>query len=156
MDVEKRKKRMDAYMMLGIVIVLGVFSNNAAVWIAALGLIILRFIPYEQPLLWTHQYGLKIGIAVLTMGVLSPIALDKIPLSNLVHTFKSMSGIIAILVGIFVAYLGGKGAGLLTAQPHFVTGLLIGTIVGVAFFRGVPVGPLIAAGMLSLFANWLK
>ncbi|MED4959430.1 DUF441 family protein, partial [Paenibacillus macerans] len=26
----------------------------------------------------------------------------------------------------------------------------IGTVLGVAFFRGVPVGPLIAAGILSL------
>jgi len=28
--------------------------------------------------------------------------------------------------------------------------LLIGTVLGVAFLGGVPVGPLIAAGMLSL------
>lgn len=27
---------------------------------------------------------------------------------------------------------------------------MVGTILGVAFFRGVPVGPLIAAGLLSL------
>ncbi|WP_356918858.1 DUF441 family protein [Chryseobacterium gambrini] len=36
-----------------------------------------------------------------------------------------------------------------------ITGLLIGTIAGVAFFKGVPVGPLIAAGMLSLILNKL-
>ncbi|WP_153944859.1 DUF441 family protein, partial [Acinetobacter baumannii] len=48
------------------------------------------------------------------------------------------------------------GTGLLTAQPHIVTGLLIGTILGVALFRGVPVGPLIAAGILALFADTLK
>ncbi|MEC0140976.1 DUF441 family protein, partial [Paenibacillus macerans] len=35
-------------------------------------------------------------------------------------------------------------------QPTVVAGLLIGTVLGVAFFRGVPVGPLIAAGILSL------
>ncbi|RIX22390.1 DUF441 family protein, partial [Acinetobacter baumannii] len=28
---------------------------------------------------------------------------------------------------------------------------LIGTVAGVALLRGVPVGPLIAAGLLSLF-----
>ena len=38
----------------------------------------------------------------------------------------------------------------MSAQPLLVTGLLLGTIIGVAVFRGVPVGPLIAAGILSL------
>nr|VXZ85906.1 Protein of uncharacterised function (DUF441) [Klebsiella pneumoniae] len=32
------------------------------------------------------------------------------------------------------------------SQPHLVAGLLVGTVLGVALFRGVPVGPLIAAG----------
>jgi uncharacterized membrane protein (DUF441 family) len=39
----------------------------------------------------------------------------------------------------------------MTNQPSVVAGLLVGTVLGVAFLRGVPVGPLIAAGILSLF-----
>ena len=35
-------------------------------------------------------------------------------------------------------------------NPTVVAGLLVGTVLGVALFRGVPVGPLIAAGLLSL------
>jgi uncharacterized membrane protein (DUF441 family) len=31
-----------------------------------------------------------------------------------------------------------------------VGGFLVGRLLGVGFFRGVPVGPLIAAGLLSL------
>jgi uncharacterized membrane protein (DUF441 family) len=150
------EKNMDAIIILAVIIVLGLMSKNAAVWIAAAGLMILRFLPSEQPLNWTNQYGLKIGIAILTMGVLAPIALGKITALNLLDTLKSGLGIAAIFVGLGVAYLGGRGAGLLTAQPHIVTGLLIGTILGVALFRGVPVGPLIAAGILALFADTLK
>ncbi|OYD06865.1 DUF441 domain-containing protein [Paludifilum halophilum] len=142
--------------MLLVIVVLGVISKNATVWIAGIGLLSLRLWPSNQPLIWTQQYGLKIGIIILTMGVLSPIALGKIPWSNMVETMKSGSGLVAVAVGIFVAYLGGRGAGLLTTQPTIVTGLLIGTIVGVALFRGVPVGPLIAAGILSLFTHWLR
>jgi uncharacterized membrane protein (DUF441 family) len=40
-------------------------------------------------------------------------------------------------------------------QPTVVTGLLVGTIIGVTFFRGVPVGPLIAAGIVSVLL-WTK
>ena len=31
-----------------------------------------------------------------------------------------------------------------------VTGLFIGTIIGVSFLGGIPVGPLIAAGILAV------
>ncbi|EGK10975.1 membrane protein, partial [Desmospora sp. 8437] len=96
------------------------------------------------------------GVIILTMGVLAPVALGKIPWSQLVDTVKSYSGLAAVVVGILVAYLGGRGANLLTNQPTVVTGLMIGTIIGVALFRGVPVGPLIAAGILSLFTQFLR
>jgi len=36
------------------------------------------------------------------------------------------------------------------ANPTIINGLIIGTLIGVAFFKGIAVGPLIAAGMLSL------
>ncbi|MED0704578.1 DUF441 domain-containing protein [Aneurinibacillus aneurinilyticus] len=147
---------MDIFAILAVIAVLGIISKNAAIWIAAGGLMLLKLLPFEQPLNWVNQYGLKIGIAVLTMGVLAPIALGKITTVNLLDTLKSGIGIMAIVVGLGVAYLGGRGTSLLTAQPHIVTGLLIGTILGVAFFRGVPVGPLIAAGVLALFADTLK
>jgi uncharacterized membrane protein (DUF441 family) len=57
---------------------------------------------------------------------------------------------LAVLVGIGVAWLGGRGVVLMGNSPQIVAGLLMGTLIGVAFFRGVPVGPLIAAGLLSL------
>ena len=41
----------------------------------------------------------------------------------------------------------------MSVQPSVIGGLLIGTVIGVAFFRGVPVGPLIAAGIVSLFVT---
>ncbi len=39
------------------------------------------------------------------------------------------------------------------SQPQLVAGLLVGAVLGVALFRGVPVGPLIAAGIISLFLS---
>mgnify|MGYP000813083543 CR=1 FL=1 len=42
----------------------------------------------------------------------------------------------------------GRGHG---TDRALVAGLLVGTVLGVALFRGVPVGPLIAAGLVSLF-----
>ena len=58
--------------------------------------------------------------------------------------------LLAVVAGIAVAWLGGRGVSLMGGQPLLVTGLLVGTIIGVALLGGVPVGPLIAAGILSL------
>lgn len=42
---------------------------------------------------------------------------------------------------------------LMGSQPQLVAGLLVGTVLGVALFRGVPVGPLIATGLVSLIVG---
>ena len=101
----------------------------------------------DTPLL--EKYGVKIGIIILTIGVLSPLVSGKIQLPDL-SGFLSWKMALSIAVGVLVAWLAGKGVPLMGEQPILVTGLLIGTIIGVAFLGGIPVGPLIAAGILAL------
>ena len=128
----------------------GIFSHNTAVTIAAGVLIVFRITPLSQffPLLQTH--GLEVGIIILTIGVLTPIASGKIPGEEMLKSFLSWKSLLAIAIGLLVAWLGGRGVKLMSNQPNVVAGLLIGTVAGVALLRGVPVGPLIAAGLLSL------
>ena len=81
---------------------------------------------------------------------MAPIASGKIPGDSILKSFLSWKSLLAIAIGLFVAWLGGRGVKLMSSQPDVVAGLLIGTVAGVAVLRGVPVGPLIAAGILSL------
>ena len=78
------------------------------------------------------------------------IASGKISASEVLHSFVQWKSILAIVVGVAVSWLGGRGVSLMVHQPSVVAGLLVGTVLGVALFKGVPVGPLIAAGLLSL------
>ncbi|HHF3572035.1 DUF441 domain-containing protein [Haemophilus influenzae] len=137
-------------LLLVILLILGVLSNNSAITISAAVLLIMQqtFLSSHIPLL--EKYGVKIGIIILTIGVLSPLVSGKIQLPNL-SGFLSWKMALSIAVGILVAWLAGKGVPLMGEQPILVTGLLIGTIIGVAFLGGIPVGPLIAAGILALF-----
>ena len=105
------------------------------------------FLSSHIPLL--EKYGVKIGIIILTIGVLSPLVSGKIQLPDL-SDFLRWKMALSISVGVLVAWLAGKGVPLMGEQPILVTGLLIGTIIGVAFLGGIPVGPLIAAGILAL------
>ena len=136
--------------VLLILLACGIFSHNTAVTIAAGVLIVFRITPLSEFFPYLQAHGLNIGIIILTIGVLTPIASGKISGEAIINSFMSWKSLFAVGVGLFVAWLGGRGVTLMTHQPNVVAGLLIGTIAGVALLRGVPVGPLIAAGILSL------
>jgi len=137
-------------LVLLVLLACGIFSHNTAVTIAAAVLIVLKITPLNDLLPYVQQHGLNIGIIILTIGVLAPIASGKIPGDSILKSFLSWKSLLAIAIGLFVAWLGGRGVKLMSSQPDVVAGLLIGTVAGVAVLRGVPVGPLIAAGILSL------
>jgi len=137
-------------MVLLVLLACGIFSHNTAVTIAAGILIVFKMTPLEQFFPYLQQHGLNIGIIILTIGVLTPIASGKIPGEIILKSFLSLKSLLAIGIGLLVAWLGGRGVKLMSNQPDVVAGLLIGTVARVAGLRGVPVGPLIAAGLLSI------
>ncbi|MEC0123776.1 DUF441 domain-containing protein [Paenibacillus pabuli] len=129
---------------------LGIISSNTPVTVAMVFLLLLRVLNLNQAFPWLEKYGLTVGIIILTIGVMAPLASGKISLQTIGESFLHWKSLLAIGVGLLVAHLGGRGATLMSTQPTVVAGLLIGTVLGVALFKGVPVGPLIAAGILSL------
>ncbi|GJM80900.1 UPF0756 membrane protein [Paenibacillus sp. HMSSN-139] len=137
-------------LLLLLLAALGIFSNNMPITVAMIVLLLLRVLHMHYTFPWLEKYGLTLGIIILTIGVMTPVASGKISIQTLWASFFHWKSLLAIGVGMLVAWLGGRGATLTGNQPTVVAGLLIGTVLGVAFFRGVPVGPLIAAGILSL------
>lgn len=129
---------------------LGIISHNMTVTLAMLFLLVVRITPLNDFFPWVEKYGLTIGILILTIGVMAPIASGKISAQEVLSSFLNWKSILAIIIGIIVSWLGSRGVTLMSHQPSTVAGLLVGTVIGVALFRGVPVGPLIAAGILSL------
>ncbi len=136
-------------LFLVVLIFLGVVGNNSSITISATVLLLMQQTFLTKYIPFMEKHGLTIGIIILTIGVLAPIVSGKIQLPD----FKALlhwKMLLAISIGILVAWFGGQGVDLLGTQPILITGLLIGTIIGVAFLKGIPVGPLIAAGILSL------
>lgn len=142
--------------VLLVLLACGIFSHNTAITIAAGVLIVFKITPLNEFFPLLQQHGLNLGIIILTIGVLTPIASGKIPGNEILKSFLNWRSLVAIAVGLFVAWLGGRGVQLMSQQPNVVAGLLIGTVAGVAVLKGVPVGPLIAAGILSLMIGTSK
>ena len=62
----------------------------------------------------------------------------------------------ARLIGLLVALLGRWGIAMMTTDPQITLTLMIGTVLGVIFFKGVAVGPLIAGGITYVILTVLK
>lgn len=136
-------------LFLVVLIGLGVVGNNATITIAAAVLLLIQQTFLSKYLPLVDKYALQWGIILLTIGVLSPLVSGKTKLPQQWGDYVNLNMILAMAVGVLVAWIAGRGIPLMGGQPVLVTGLLIGTILGVAFLGGVPVGPLIAAGLLS-------
>ena len=129
-------------------IFLGVISQNNSITISATVLLLMQQTALVQFVPLVEKHGLNIGIIFLTVGVLSPLVSGRVQVPP-VAEFLNFKIIASVLIGIFVAWLAGRGVFLMGQQPVLVAGLLIGTVIGVAIMGGIPLGPLIAAGILS-------
>lgn len=139
-----------------IILVLSLLGNNSSVAIAATVLLLLKLLGLNMTLPYIEHHGIQIGITILTLAVLTPLVTGEITTQQIMSVFKNPSGLVAILIGIFVAYAGGLGVTTLQATPQIATSLIVGTIAGVCFFHGIAVGPLIAAGLVSMIFSLVQ
>ncbi|WP_411546002.1 DUF441 family protein [Klebsiella pneumoniae] len=130
---------------------LGFISHNTTVAISILVLIIVRVMVLNAFFPWVEKQDLTGKVAIVTVGVMAPIASVAIPASTLIHSFMGQGMTLAIAVGVFVSWLAWRRSSSTCSQPHLVATSLMSTIPGVSMFRDVPAGPLIAAGIISLF-----
>lgn len=136
-----------------VVLVLSVIGNNHSVSIAALILLLIKLLGFTTWFPYIESHGINIGITILTMAVLTPIAQGLVSMGSILEAFKNPIGLVAILVGILVAWIAAQGIFFMQGSPETVTALVVGTIIGVCFFQGLAVGPLIAGGMVSLIVS---
>lgn len=138
------------YAPLLIILAFSVLGNNPSVSIAVTALLLLKLIGADALFPHIEAHGLQIGVAILTMAVLVPVATGRIGMKDIVGVVGSLEGIVAVVVGIFVAYAAAQGLPYMQDTPQIVTALIVGTIIGVCFFHGLAVGPLIAAGLVAV------
>lgn len=142
--------------ILFLIFLLGLLSKNNLVACAA-GLMLSLSASNLIQLSPTHQkFFLDVGIVFLIIAVLLPFSTQDVSLSVFYKSIFSFEGIIATGVGILSAVLAGKGVHLLKIQPEVLIGLVFGNIIGTSFFKGIPTGPLVAAGIAAFFIYLLK
>lgn len=139
-----------------IILVLSVLGNNQSVAVATGLLLVIKLLGLNSwfPILETN--GMNVGITILTLSILTPLATGRISTNNMLEAFKSPVGLVAITSGIFVAWAAGRGLLFINNSPEVVSTLVLGTVVGVCFLQGVAIGPLIAGGLVSMVLTFIK
>ncbi len=122
-------------------------KNNSLIFAIGFLLVVKIFRLGDKLFPLLESKGINIGVTIITIAVLVPIATGAIGFKELTGALKSPIGWIAICSGLFVALLAKNGIEVLSGNPHITTALVFGTILAVVAFKGVAVGPLIAAGI---------
>lgn len=138
------------------ILAISLIGNNFTVSIAALVLLLIKLLGLDSWLPVIESKGINVGVAILTAAVLVPVVSGRVDGNSIANVFKSPAGIIAVLTGLLVAWIAGQGVPFMKSSPEAVTALMIGTLIGVCFFRGLAVGPLIAGGVVALVLGLLK
>lgn len=146
------------YILLGILIVALVGkANSVAVAIGVLLLIKLANVENTVfPVL--QKEGLFWGLVLLIAAILVPIAKGEFNFHHLSGVFTSRLGILALILSLLTTFLSGLGLKFLTVQHHgdIMLALIIGAVFAASFMGGVPVGPLITSGLLSIITGIFK
>ncbi len=144
-------------LFLFILLVIGLIAKNQSLIIAVACLMVIKIIGLESKILPTvGSKGINWGVTIITIAVLVPIATGDIGFKQLLEAVKSIYAWIALGAGIAVALIAKNGLTLLADDPHITTALVFGTIIAVALFNGVAVGPLIGAGIAYLAMQVVK
>lgn len=144
-------------MIMLAILICGVVGHNMSVAYAAGAVILLKVLGLNQVIDVLGDKGITWGIILLTAAIFVPIATGKITWADIMQCFQSPVGIVSLIVGAGVAIFGYLGVDYMKASPEVATALIIGTMIGVFFFRGIPVGPLIASGVVYVVMTiWQK
>ncbi|WNQ09408.1 DUF441 domain-containing protein [Paenibacillus aurantius] len=141
---------MNGNILLLLLIIIGLIGRSNIITTASCILLVIKLLSLDRYLPTIERRGLELGLLFLTMGVLVPFASERISLKDVTPVFTTWPGILALTGGAIATYMNGKGLELLKIDPQLIVGLVIGSIFGIVFMRGIPVGPLMAAGITAL------
>lgn len=132
-------------------------AKNRLITIAAATVLLLRVTTAPAAILtFLEDWGVEIGLVFLTLAVLAPLASGRIVVRDLTHVLVSPIGLAALTGGLVAAWMNARGIEYLRAEPATIVAMVIGSVLGATFLRGIPVGPLAAAGITWMLVMLLR
>lgn len=140
---------------LAIILGLGLLFSNDLIAASAGIVLVLRAVGLEPVLEVLQRRALQWGLILLMISVLAPFSRDRSSLQELLRVVASPIGIAAVAGGAVASMVSRPGVPLMQQRPEVIIGLMVGTIVGVLFLKGIPVGPLAASGVAAVILKFV-
>ncbi|MBE3599117.1 MAG: DUF441 family protein [Limnochordaceae bacterium] len=129
----------------------GLLGGNDAVGIAALVALGVRAVGSAPLLEGTAHHSLHLGILFLVLSLLlNALSTGQQALTLFSRMVGTPAGLLSLVVGFYSTRMAADGITLMQRQPEALLGLVMGSLIGVWVLGGVPVGPLVAAGIVQL------
>ena len=140
-------------LILTLCLAVGLAGRNQLIVASCATLLLLRLAHLDGMLRWVLRSGVNLGVLILIVALLAPLADEQISFRHLLAELGSVQGVLAVVLAAAGAWLGRRGVDYLAAQPQSLVGLIVGSLLGTLLLRGVPTGPLILAGLTALLAG---
>ncbi len=137
-------------------LLIGIIAQSNLIVTAASILLIVKFTNLNFIYSLLDRRGLELGLLFLMLTIMVPLANGSVLPGDITRNLVSLPGILAVAGGAGATYLNARGLDLLKVDPEIVFGMVLGSIFGIVFLHGVPVGPLMAAGITAMLLPVLR
>lgn len=135
---------------------LGLAGGNEAVGLAALLALAVRAVGPPGMAEGVARHATQVGVLLLVLGLLLPAVSGTVGAPQLfARVALTRTGLVSFVVGLVSSRLAADGIALMRERPEVLLGLVVGSLTGVWALGGIPVGPLVAAGLVALVARLL-
>ena len=139
--------------MLLVLLILGL-AGRSGVLVAAAALLLFLHALHLHPLTSILETrALELGLIFLMVSVLTPFVRGEVYARDLLRTLVSVPGLLTVLAAVLATRLNLGGLEILQRDPSLMLGIVVGSVAGVILARGLPVGPLMAAGLAWVFIS---
>lgn len=139
-----------SYILFALLII-AILGRSNLVAMSSCVLLAIKFSGFDQLLLpFLEIKGLKLGLLVLMVYILLPVARGQVRARELKYNFTSAPGLLALVGGALATHLNNEGLKLMKLMPEVIFGMTLGTILGTVFLKGVPCGPVMTAAVTAI------
>lgn len=147
---------MKSSILLYLIIIIGLLARSRVLVLAAFCLLLIKELELSPLAEFISNKGIEMGLVFLLMAILAPVLLVPLERKDLAQMLGGWKGLVAVIAGILATQFNGMGLRLLEEHPHLIGGIIVGSLIGIVLFRGIPVGPLMAAGIAALLLELLE
>jgi len=137
-------------------ILIGIAGKSSLIATSACILLVLKLSRLQHYFPLIERRGLEVGLLFLLLSVLVPFASEQMSFRELMRGVFTWRGLLCAVGGALATYMNGAGLNMLKIEPELMSGLVVGSIIGIVFFKGIPVGPLMAAGLAAAFIKVME